>query len=316
MANFNSSLQREKFIIRDPTELDDSNSVIALSNRMAVPLINQDGEVHETLIVRAQNMHTTARIAAKLFQNFETFGPIAHRLDTFDWEELWESVTEGYEEKYNPDLWAVIYTKGNLVWEQGEHHPFLDVIEKFDGNPNQSQTHEYTDSIEMAEAAFKNAGKKVEIEHDANIALVVSINPEQARCGIILRGAKHTTTFNFTAHKHRDKEVKIPQCLSVAAAYLEGIQLAFNVGMGKRKIEFDLLDDEAEQKKILDGEKRLGRLNAAILHFDQMLNVTYRPDRPDFFTHMEEADKLAIKILKPILDEKIASGEKDNEWIE
>lgn len=312
MTKFNTSLQREKFVIRDPTELDDENAVIALSNRMAVPIINKDGDVHETIIVRAQNMHTTARIAAKLYQNVETYGPLTHRIDDFDWEEMWNSIIEGYERKYNPDCWAAVFLEGKQAWGEGEHHPFLDVIEKFDD----IQTEDYTNSIEMAENAFKDAGKKVEIEHETNIALVVSISPDQARCGVIMRGAKSTTTFNFTAKEYRGKEVTVPQCLSVAAAYLEGIQLAFNVGMGRRKIEFGLIKEDEDVKRIDDGEKRLGRLNMAILQFDQMLNVSYRPDRPDFFTHKEEAEKFAAKILRPMIEEKLESGELDEgEWV-
>ena len=131
-----------------------------------------------------------------------------------------------------------------------------------------------------------------------------------------MRGAGHTTTFNFTARERHQKEIRTSQCLSVAAAYLEGIQLAFQVGMGKRKIHYEIIEDEQERKKTFDGEDRLGRLNHAILKFDAAHDVNYRPERPDFFKHVIAAEKFADKILKPQIKAKLAAGDLDEkDWI-
>lgn len=312
MTDFNTSLMREKFVIRDTAASEGDDHVIALSNRMLVPLIDGRGRTIETFVIRAQNMHTNVRAAARLAQEFQTKGSIVSVLDEFDWQDFWYKLTEGFEREHNPGCWIAVYNEGKCVFEEGEHHPFLDIIEKFDATHND----EYARSVNLAEEAFKQAGKTVKIEHETNVALVVSINEAQARCGIILRGAGSTATFNFTAKQRNDQKLRVSQCLSVSAAYLEGIQLAFSVGMGKRKLDYGLIEDKAEQKKIYDGEKRLGRLNHAILQFDQAQNVNYRPDRPDLYKQISDAEKFADKILKPQIEKKLASGElNEDEWV-
>ena len=86
--------------------------------------------------------------------------------------------------------------------------------------------------------------------------------------------------------------------------------------MGKKKIHLEIIEDETERKKTFDGEARLGRLNHAISQFDLKHDVNYRPERPDLFKHMVEAEKFADKILRPQIEAKIAAGEIDEkDWI-
>ncbi|MCB9965345.1 MAG: hypothetical protein H6855_04610 [Rhodospirillales bacterium] len=312
MIDFNTSLLREKFILQNIlSEETEEESVTVLSNRIVVPLISRRGEVVETFVVRGHNMHTTLRIAAKLVQSFQQGEKITTDPD-FDWEGLWQDVIEGFERAFNPEIWAAVYFEGKCLFQKGTHHPFLDIIEKFDA----AQQDDYERALKMAEKAFKDAGKPVTISHDTNVALVVSINSKQARCGIILRGAGRTTTFNYTAKEQNATEIVTSQCLSVAAAFLEGLHLAFTVGMGKRKIHYNLLDNEEERKRTFAGEKRLGRLMQAINHFDQTYLVTYRPERPDLFGHITEAEKFADKILKAKLKTQIKDGTSNgSDWV-
>ncbi len=311
MTDFNTSLLREKFTIRDRLSDDDIESVVALSNRIVVPMIDRRGVIQETFVVRGHNMHTTVRIAAKMVQSFHDGGKLMYE-PNYDWDKVWHVVTDGFEKTYNPEGWAVVYFEGKCIFKKGDHHSFLDIIEKFDA----LQSDDYERSVELAEKAFQDAGKPVTIEHDTNVALVVSINPELARCGVILRAAGRTTTFNFTAKEYRNKKIKTSQCLSTAAAFLEGIQLAFAVGMGKRKIHHEIIENELEEQKVYDGEKRLARLTHAISQFDLSHDVNYRPERPDLFKHVTEAEKFADKILKPQIKAKLESGELDEkDWV-
>lgn len=311
MTDFNTSLLREKFVIRDRLNDDEVEAVTALSNRIVAPMIDRRGDIQETFVIRGHNMHTTVRLAAKLVQSFHDGGKIMYEPD-FNWERVWRAVTDGFEKDYNPNCWGAVYFEGKCVFKAGEYHPFLDIIEKFDA----LQKDDYERSINLAEKAFQDAGKLVTIQHDTNVALVVSINPLLAKCGVILRGAGQTTTFNFTAKEYRNNKIKTSQCLSVAAAYLEGIQLAFAVGMGKRKMHHEIMEDDLERKKTYDGEKRLSRLNHAIAQFDHTHDVNYRPERPDLFKKVIDAEKFADKILKPQIKAKLEAGELDEkEWV-
>ncbi|MCB9965769.1 MAG: hypothetical protein H6855_06780, partial [Rhodospirillales bacterium] len=60
----------------------------------------------------------------------------------------------------------------------------------------------------------------------------------------------------------------------------------------------------------------LGRLMQAINHFDQTYLVTYRPERPDLFGHIAEAEKFADKILKAKLKTQLKDGTSNGaDWI-
>lgn len=303
-TEFQTSLLREKFTIRDTRDVSGEAPVIALSNRMVVDFPPRPGDMPETLIARTQNMHSCVRFAARLISAAED-GPLVSRIPPFDWKSAWRSVVEGYEGKYNPKIWGALYHDGAPILGEGERHPFLDIIETCDFKAGGA----YADSVALAERAFKKAGREVHIEHDSNIALVLNVTPEQGRVGVILRGATKTATFNFTAKPYRGKTIKVSSCMTVAAAFLEGIQLAFQVGMGRVKLRYGLIEENSDEgRKLGDSEKRMARLKIAVSQFEQMTDITYRPERPDFFTMMDEAQEEAKKILKPHIEEMIKKG--------
>src|SRR5688500_7645667 len=133
MKDFNTSLLREKFIIRDVSpDQTAAEPVIALSNRIALPLSDHLGHGAETLVIRSQNMHGCLRMAARVVQEFQDLGPIVSRPKPLDWKYLWMSINKGYEEKFNPDRWIAVYHKGHVIYEDGDtrRHPFLDIIEQ------------------------------------------------------------------------------------------------------------------------------------------------------------------------------------------
>ncbi len=316
VPEFKSTLLREKFVLRDPAEdLSDTPPVTALSNRLVLPLVSINGEPPETYVVRTQNMHSCTRLSAAIAKEYSERGAIMDRVTPFRWDNLWYDVIKGYEKDWNDDIWCAIYFKGRIVFENGERHPLLDIIEKCDVAMGKS----YAESVEFAESAFQQAGKLMKIEHDSNIALIVSVKKEEAKCGVILRGANRKTTFNYTVKQRRfdSEEVRIPTILTTAAAFLEGVQLAFNVGMANKKRAlslFDLYSDEDRKGK--RSSERLANLSGAIRALERKYIVQYRPERPDFQLMVREAEEFAIKILKPQIEAKMASGEiNPDEWI-
>lgn len=316
-AEFNATLLREKFAIKDvmPEQQADYKPVIALSNRLTLPLFSQRTDTREDFIIRAQNMHTCVRLGARLSQDFQDFGPLLTRDPAYNWEAAYEAITKGYETKFNHNLWAAIYHKGRIIFENGaaERHPFLDVIEQCDAR----NKGDYEKAVAVAEDAFKHAGKMVTIEHDANIALLVTVTEDEGKCGIIVRGPMRTTTFSFTAKKRPARHVRPSSCLSASAAFLEGIQLAFQVGMIRQKIRYELIEKTSEEAhKGEDAVQKLYRLNGAITQFENMYDVRYRPEKPDFKVMVEEAEEFAHKILAAEVERKIQSGEMNaQDWI-
>ncbi len=317
MPDFNTSLLREKFVIRDalPDKRGEARPVIALSNRLPLALSSRNGDVQENFVVRAQNMHGCVRMAARIAQEFAQVGPLTDRARPFDWVGAWEGINKGFESTYNELRWVAVYHRGRIVFEAGrEHrHPFLDVIEQCDARNSAG----YERAVSVAEDAFKQAGKLVTIEHDANVALVVTITPDEGKCGVIVRGPNHTTTFNFSARRKGDRLVQVSECLSLAAAFLEGIQLAFLVGMTRRKVQYELIGEtSAEARKAEEAAQRLFRLRDAITQFETLLDVFYRPERPEFSKMIDDAGEFAKKVLSADVERRIQAGDADmNGWV-
>lgn len=296
MLEFTTSLLREKFTIHDlnANPKDRKKPAIALSNRIIIELKNTQGKLEETLIIRSHNMHSCVRMSAKILQSFGTGGALLKRHEPFDWEATWKGVINEYEKAYNPKLWISIYNKGQVIFEKGPRHPLLDIIEKCDAR----NKGEYEDSVSMAEDAFKQTGKTIKIEYDGNVALVVNFEQTYGRCGVILRGADKTRTFNFSVAAKDKKKLNFAQTLSVSAAFLEGIQLAFLVGMNEEKIRLEMIkrgSDEAKQT--IEARRRLARLGAEVTNLENGHDVKYRPERPEFDQIILDAEQLAQKIL-------------------
>lgn len=314
MSDFRTSLLREKFTI---TEVGNKKAkpVIALSNRISVPLISEDKIDNETFVIRTQNMHSCARLAASITKEFFERGTIANRAIPVPWETLWIDVIKGYEREWNENIWCAIYHKGRVIFQSGEHHPFLDIIEQCDAvNKN-----EYSQSLKVAEDAFSKAGKKVKIHHDSNIALITSCTKEQAKCGVIVRVAGGATTFNYTAtpNLRHNKPIHAHTTLTVAATFLEGIQLAFQVGLMNKKNEYGLIEKYSdEDRQYRRATTRMANLDRAIGMYELQFNVTYRPDRPTFNAIVEKAEKIAVNMLKDQIEEKLANDEPPSieEW--
>lgn len=313
MQEFKTSLLREKFILHPFNK--DEDEIIALSNRMSIPLKSKDGLDNETYIVRTQNMHSCARMSASIVKEFTEHGSLSERAMPVNWKILWGDVIKGYEKDWNPYIWCAIYHKGRVVFEYGEHHPFLDIIEQCDT----ANKGEYIESIKFAENAFGQAGKKVTIEHDSNIALISSTTETKAKSGIIVRAATGATTFNYTATAREDSPLTIHPytTLTVSAAFLEAIQLSFQVGLMNKKQQFKLIEKYSdEERQHRRATNRLANLNSAIGNYEDNFNVNYRPDRPTIKDMLLKSEEFAVKILKPQIEEKLADGTLDaKDWV-
>jgi hypothetical protein len=297
MTEMQTSLLREKFCIHD-TDSDtyEIKSIIALSNRMVIELKGQRKEHAETFVVRAQNMHSCVRMAARIIKTFKTAGPIMSRPKPYDWEAAWDAVVNDYEYRFNPERWIAVYHMGQTIFQSGEHHPLLDVIEKCDARSKGA----YDKAVLMAEDAFKQLGKSVKIEYDSNVALVINLEQQSGRFGVIMRGPTRTTTFNFSVQAKGKEPINHAQCLAAAACFLEGVQLAFMVGMNNIKLYLGIIarlsDDE---KKTKDAARRLARLSSEIANLERTYEVRYRPEKPDLYAIVAEAEKHGQKVLRP-----------------
>lgn len=293
-VELNTTLLREKFTISD--NLDDlSMPVVATSNRIPLMLLDASGQVSETFIIRAQNMHTTIRMAAQILQTFMRMGPLMARAEAYNFDEALVRILSDHESNYNPHRWVAVYNKGKIVFSVGEYHAFLDVIEKCDSiNPGN-----YDRSVGIAEETFRKMGKDFSIQHESNIGMVIHVKPEIGRCGLVLRNPHKSTTFNFIAEtKEEGTNVPPLTCLNACAAFLEGVQLAVRIGMVNEKLRLKKIEKfSAEVKDAQSALRRMAQLNVSVGEMENRFRVHYRPEKPEFSAIVKEAEIFQRKLL-------------------
>lgn len=296
--DINTSLLREKFVIQELNITDGARALrtTAMSNRMIIKL--QSGTLpEETFIVRTKTMHTCTRVCAKLIDNYERHGPIMPRIKSIEWDELWDDSQSDFDRRFNKDAWCAIYHKGKPTFSKGKHHKFFDVIEHCDFVGEST----YHKSIPIAEKAFGQAGKDIEIEYDSNVAMVAIGGRNGGRCSMLTRGADHATTFNMNLTPKEDDTLHVTQLFSSAADFLEATQLCYVIGDATEYIDAGLIDkfsDDAKQAKRATEELRA--LNAKIDSLEHRHRVRYRPERPDFDLLVEESQREAREKLQMI----------------
>ncbi|MCC7305744.1 MAG: hypothetical protein IT558_05740 [Alphaproteobacteria bacterium] len=289
MKQLHTSLLREKFVLYERNADNITRApVVALSNRMEISTDGLENSKAKKIIVRTQNMHSCVRMAARIGQTLAERGPAFIDDPNYNWKQLWDSVISDYEFTTNPQCWVALYSEGKKIFSEGDHHLFLGVIEKCHAKNN----NRYEEAVALAEAAFQRKGKEVKIEYDANFALTAHLEEDGGRVGVILRGPLRTATFNFFARPKKQK-LRFQQCLWVAAAFLEGMQLAFTVGMNEEKAHKKQLERFApEMKLVREGKQRLVQLTNEIDLLEESLDIKYRPERPEFKQIIEDSKKL------------------------
>lgn len=293
MLYLNTTLLREKFIIREANTTPSRGvPMIALGNRLALNLQTQSHA--ETIIIRAQNMHTALRMGAIICLAVATGGPITLRKPAFDFASEWHNAIPAFERLHNKDSWVSVYHDGKPLFTQGSPHPFMDIIESCDAKNRD----EYDRAVQIAEDTFKQTDRAVTIDHHTNIAAVIGVtdsslksekSPKSAtstskiRLGLILRKPGHSVTFNFTTDPIT-KDTDVSAALNHAANWLELIQLSVTTGFHKSKRGEAI----ARSAPLPVVQSRMGELNAAIKRYEDTYAPTYRPDRPNMLGLIED----------------------------
>ncbi len=289
MMIINTSLLRERFIIKN--QKGQKPPLIVRSNRMMLKLVSKNGEIKERFVIRTKSMHSTLRIGAEITRTFYKVGPIINRQKPFNWNEMWEAIFDEFDKLHYPDTWVCVYHLGKPIFQRGDYHPFLDIIEQCDIKNRD----EYDRAIPLAIETFKSAGQNVDIDHAVNIASVIGVTQTQTRCGLILRSASSTSTFNFSIRKKIEDGSPSPKYddgLYIAAIYLEGIELAYNTGIARKKIEENAPEIDTSLNRFERAAySRIGRLNQRIKQYETIYNISYRPEKPDFIELLNQAEE-------------------------
>lgn len=277
MQGFELSLIREKIVVTDDADdgAEEKEPVIIRSNRIFAKLGN------EKIVARAQNMHTTLRLMAKLLTSFYTSGAILGRDPPYDWQEMWNECVSSYEQAYSPDMWGAVYINGAPVFRT-QASSFVDIIEKcalLAGD-------DYDAAMGVTESALKKIGHAKHMSHSQSVAAIFSDADDTMRCGIIHRDGDRDMPFNFIATGGKQKR-RITQSINAAAGFLEAINQHFIIRNLRGRIqrgEGDAKEVLADTRQIRAAIARQSAISRAMYAFEATYNVKYRPDKPDFFS--------------------------------
>lgn len=283
----NTTLLREKFVIRD-TENEGEVAIIALSNRLALPMHDSNGNLTDTFIIRSHNMHGCLRMSAQLLQSFIRSGSLLGRDEPYDFADAWEKSCSDYEIAYNQSRWVAVYHKGVEIFASGAHHSFLNIIEKCDAkNPGQ-----YDRSVKIAEDAFGKVGRKIAISYDANIGMVLNVKPDIGRCGLVHRGVDKNSTFNFTAEPAEAQTVSPVHCMNICGCFLEGLQLAHLIGTANDRVRLALITKFSdEERQAAQAIIRTEQLGIELGLFESRYKLKFRPEKPEFSEAIIDAER-------------------------
>jgi hypothetical protein len=305
MNDFNCTVLRERFTIE---HIDGgSGSIIALSNRVTIELLDDQDRLVEHYVLRGQMLHTVVRLAGTILNTFQRTGPLLSRAEPIKWIDLWDLSAGGHERSYNHDLWVAIYHQGKPIFEQGVRHTFLDVVEQCDQRAGGS----YENSLLIAEQMFNQAGRNVRINHETNIACTFQISETSGRSALILRSAQRTTTFVFSGSQKEKNQLPLNPVhfINAAAAFLEGIQLAFVIGAGNERIKRELIAPYSQEgMAVSSARSRLAELNTSLLTFENLHQVHYRPEKPEFVELINTAERMVSGRLDEEAIEAALSG--------
>ncbi len=296
MKDFSTQILRERFVFA-PLPDDGTEPIIALSNRAPLSLIDSDGNVVERFVVRGHMLHSVVRMVGSMMNTFSRTGPLLHRQVPLDWDHIWDLAAGPHERAHNPQLWVAVYHQGKVIFENGARHNFLDIIEQCDTRGDG----DYGASLKTAEELFIRAGKPVKITPESSIAATFQIGAAKGRASLILRGAQKRTTFTFTGEARDmppDRHLNPVHFINAAAAFLEGIQLAFTLGSGNEKLRRNVFTAHSEEGRMVSSARtRLAETNAAIRTFENLHVVHYRPERPDFPALITNAEQMTRRRL-------------------
>ena len=283
MEEFSTSLIRDKIILMDDTPGGHDGiikePVVIRSNRIFLRLGSPPNI--ENVVIRAQNMHSTLRLASKVISSCSGDGSLLAVDTPFDWGAQWDAALSAYEKEHNSDIWAAAYVDGKPVFKTVKA-PFIDVIEKC----AVVSTDNYDATMEVTETVLKQIGHAVRISHSSNLATTFLDNGDSMRCGILHRGNKKSVIFSFTG-TGGNRHGRIVRSVEVVAAYLEALNLRFIVRMLQERIRNGEISKEAsERNRIEPAVFRQIALAKEIFSFEETYDVKYRPEKPDLFYNM------------------------------
>lgn len=296
MQKFGAKLIRERFVLTRQNRLNEEPQ-LALGNRLEFECYDSRGEKSARFVVRAQNVHTTLRIAARVARHWYDHGDVqTSGPNRFNWKYEYKETTKEFEEKWNPECWACIYRNGKILFgaEPPDKTQLFDIIEQVYAY----EKGDYGNIAGAAEEMFAKAGKNIAIEYDGDMAMELVGTPESVKNRIIYRDTDGRNKMELQMKQkdmsyligEKGSPVKLSECLTVAAVIFEGYQLGFFAGRTNYHLssgKIDLSNKDAQQTD--HAIKRVIRLDQALKDLTNKYHLSFRP-KPNFQQNISKVE--------------------------
>lgn len=295
MPDFKANLIRELFVLKNRNKPSDDPQT-ARGNRLAITCFDAKNENAGNFVIRAQNIHTTLRLAARVARHWYDHGEMAQTgPNRFNWQHEYNETVKDYEDKWNADCWACIYQNGKLVFaaQPPEKSQLFDIIEQVYAH----KKGDYKDIALAAETMFKQAGKNISLTYDGDIAMELMGTDSAVKNRITYRDTQGRNKLELLMRqkdlkhiKGKASPLKLSECLSVAAVIFEGFQLGFVVGRTNYLLacgQLTLADDEAKQTD--HAIKRIIRLDQSINDLTTKYHLAFKP-KPNFQANINKIE--------------------------
>jgi hypothetical protein len=277
MSDFVTSLVREKIVfLPQEAEGGDATPTVIRSNRIYLRLVK--GDVTDNVVIRAQNMADTLRMAARVVEDHMWKGPFKTRKPP--WGSMWQQAVSLYGAHFNAENnWVAVYIDGKNVYETTKS-PFTDVVERC----ALATLYNYDETLKTVETVMDKLEKPVQIKHSANIAAIFRDSGEATRTSLMHRGETRQRSFHFTAEDGEAGRIeRIAACFAIAGAFLEAIEISILLANPETALASSASGAHSGRAERLEAARqRQSHITHAVNSFENRFTVNYRPEKPDF----------------------------------
>lgn len=277
MSDFVTSLVREKIVfLPQEAEGGDAEPTVIRSNRIYLRLVK--GDVTDNVVIRAQNMADTLRMAARVVEDHMWKGPFKTRKP--HWGSMWQQAVSLYGAHFNAENnWVAVYIDGKNVYETTKS-PFTDVVERC----ALATLYNYDETLKTVETVMDKLEKPVQIKHSGNIAAIFRDSGEMTRTSLMHRGETRQRSFHFTAEDGEAGRIeRIAACFAIAGAFLEAIEISILLANPETALASGASGAHSGRAERLEAARqRQSHIAHAVNSFENRFTVNYRPEKPDF----------------------------------
>ena len=220
-----------------------------------------------------------------------------------NWKKTFRAATDAFERKWNPDLWAAVYSDGKCLFKAGNNYqPLLEIVEECMSVGNLS----YQYVIQSLEEKFLKDGHDVDISYQGEPVINIAGERNNAKINILKRAPEENEVIKIKVTPKKVRDISLSSCLVSSAAILEAFQLGFFAAKVNKKSTYLKLGlEDPDVRKSSAAAQRIVNMQRLIRDFETLYNVDYKPRAPNIEGFLAEIGKYFESYFKKNSQQKL-----------